>query len=155
MNQKLSRFIPLVLTCLSTIFIAASCNDDDSTPLWEWEEEIPNSDKARYIWVDAAANFPDFANSKENILRDLTLAKDAGFTDIVVDVRPTTGDVLFQTDVVDQVQWLGAWLPGGYTRIERTATWDYLQAFIDAGHSLGLKIHAGVNTFVGGNVTSL
>lgn len=49
-----------------------------------------------YIWVDAAANFPDFANSKENIRRDLTLAKETGFTDVVVDVRPTNGDVLFK-----------------------------------------------------------
>ena len=31
------------------------------------------------------------------------------------------------------VEWLGAWLPGGYSKVERTATWDYLQAFIDAG----------------------
>lgn len=154
MNRKLSRLIPLFLTCLSVMFVA-SCKDEGDDLTWEWDEEIPNAEKPRYIWVDAAANFPDFANSKENILRDLTLAKDAGFTDVVVDVRPTTGDVLFETDVVDQVQWLGAWLPGGYTKIERTATWDYLQAFIDAGHSLGLKIHAGVNTFVGGNVTSL
>ncbi|MCS3327209.1 hypothetical protein NXV53_22715 [Bacteroides faecis] len=64
----------------------------------------PNASKPRYIWIDAAANFPDFANSKENIARDLALAKDAGFTDIVVDVRPTTGDVLFKTNHVDQGQ---------------------------------------------------
>ena len=82
----------------------------------------PGVEKPRFIWVDAAANFPDFANSKENILRDLTKAREAGFTDIVVDVRPTTGDVLFRTSVVDQVEWLGAWLPGGYSKVERTAT---------------------------------
>ncbi|WP_082326457.1 alpha amylase family protein [Sunxiuqinia dokdonensis] len=133
-----------------------SCGGQEDDELeWEWEEEKDNSEKPRVIWVDAAANFPDFANSKENIVRDLTLAKEAGFTDVVVDVRPTTGDVLFQTDVVEQVQWLGAWLPSGYTKIERTATWDYLQAFIDAGHSLGLKVYAGVNTFSGGNTTSI
>ena len=56
-----------------------------------------------YIWVDAAANFPDFANSKDNIRRDLTLAKETGFTDVVVDVRPTNGDVLFESDNCDQV----------------------------------------------------
>ena len=137
--------------------MASSCGGDDDEYKWEWDdkEDEENSAKPRFIWVDAAANFPDFANSKENILRDLTLAKNAGFTDIVVDVRPTTGDVLFTTDVVDQVKWLGAWLPAGYTKVERTASWDYLQAFIDAGHQLGLKVHAGVNTFTGANTTSL
>lgn len=139
----------------SVIFLVTSCAEDDPGYEWEWDDKQDNADKPRYLWIDAAANFPDFANSKENIVRDLILAKEAGFTDIVVDVRPTTGDALFQTDMVDQVQWLGAWLPEGYTKIERTATWDYLQAFIDAGHELGLKVHAGINTFVGGNRTSL
>lgn len=138
------------------IFNVTGCGGSEpETPEWKWDEDIQNSDKPRIIWIDAAANFPDFANSKENILRDLTLAKEAGFTGIVVDVRPTTGDVLFDTDVESQVSWLGAWLPSGYTKIERTATWDYLQAFIDAGHSLGLDVYAGVNTFSGGSTTSI
>ena len=104
-----------------------------------------------FIWIDAAANFPDFANSKENIARDLKKAAECGFTDIVVDIRPTNGDVLFQTDKCQQVEWLGAWVTGGYGKIVRTATWDYLQAFIDEGHKLGLRVYAGFNTMVGGN----
>jgi len=140
---------------ISIGIVLGSCTEDKKKYEWEWDDDISNADKSKFIWIDAAANFPDFANSQENILRDLTLAKDAGFTDIVVDVRPTSGDVLFNTNVVDQVKWLGAWLPSGYTKIERTENWDYLQAFIDAGHSLGLKVHAAINTFTGANVTSL
>lgn len=108
--------------------------------------------KPRYIWIDAAANFPRYANSQDNIKEDLQKVKDAGFTDIVVDVRPTMGDVLFKTDVVDQVKKLDVWEGGQYKFCERTATWDYLQAFIDAGHALGLKVNASINTFVGGNL---
>lgn len=108
-----------------------------------------------YIWVDAAANFPDFANDKEKILRDLMLAKDAGFTDVVVDVRPTNGDVLFRSENCQQVAWLGAWTSNGYSKITRTADWDYLGAFIEYGHELGLRIHAGFNTMVGGNTSNL
>lgn len=156
MNKKNLYFVSLFLIFLSTTIVLNSCGKKNSNTYdWEWADQKNSADKPRFIWVDAAANFPDFADSKENILRDLTLARNAGFTDVVVDVRPTSGDVLFRTAVGTQVKWLGAWLPGGYTKIERTATWDYLQAFIDAGHSLGLKIHAGVNTFSGGNTTSL
>ena len=109
-----------------------------------------------YIWVDAAANFPDFANSTDNIRRDLTLAKETGFTDVVVDVRPTNGDILFKSDKCQQVAWLGAWVTGqGYKKIERTADFDYLGAFIEIGHELGLRIHAGFNTMVGGNKSNL
>jgi len=155
MAERTNNFIYIfLLICSSVILVLTSCEKDPEL-IWEWDDEVPNADKPRFIWIDAAANFPDFANNKDNILRDLTLAKNAGFTDVVVDVRPVSGDVLYNTDVVDQVKWLGAWLPTGYTKIERTATWDYLQAFIDAGHNLGLKVHAGFNTFSGGNVTSL
>lgn len=111
--------------------------------------------KPRFLWIDATANFADFANSKENILRDLTLAKKSGFTHVVVDVRLTSGNVLFSTNKVEQVTWVGAWRNGVYTKITRTATWDYLQAFIEAGRALGLKVYAGFNTFVGGQRTSL
>ena len=123
-----------------------ACGGNDSKDYWgdtsggEDEEptENPNASKPRYIWIDAAANFPDFANSKENIARDLALAKDAGFTDIVVDVRPTTGDVLFKTNLVDQVKFMYAWIGSNYTKVERTATWDYLQAFVDEARKQGL-----------------
>ena len=149
---------------LITIFLlpAVSCSKENrEVPPWEWEDpEKPDPDtddgaKPRFIWIDASANFPDFANSQDNIRRDLTLAKNAGFTHVVVDVRPPSGDVLFTTNKVEQVQWLGAWVGGVYTKINRTATWDYLQAFIDIGHELNLKVYAGFNTFVGGNQTAL
>src|SRR5690554_2402849 len=152
--QKFNMFKLLAIYFL--IFSTSCKSNDDTTPEWEWDDDKDEEvTKPRVLWIDAAANFLDFANSKENILRDLQLAKDAGFTSVVVDVRPTTGDVLFNTDVVDQVKWLGAWLPGGYSKVERTATWDYLQAFIDAGKEVDIEIYAGVNTMNGGNVTSL
>jgi len=159
MNIIKKQCIIITLLICSVLLSVVSCDGKDNTiPDWKWDEDdktLETAEKPRFIWIDASANFPDFANNKDNILRDLTLAKNTGFTDVVVDVRPNSGDVLFATDVVDQVKWLGAWLPGGYTRIDRTETWDYLQAFIDAGHSLGLKVHAGINVMVGGNHTSL
>jgi len=148
---------PIGKCLLGLVLIFTLSCGNSSTDYWDKLDEddettiIENADKPRYIWIDAAANFPDFANNKENITRDLLLVKDAGFTDIVVDVRPTTGDVLFDTDVVDQVKYLYAWVSSEYTQIQRTTTWDYLQAFIDEGHKLGLKVHAAINTFVGGS----
>ncbi|MDR0510350.1 MAG: family 10 glycosylhydrolase [Rikenellaceae bacterium] len=159
MNKKFFRF-EICAIALTAGLTAVSCGEKHATPEWEWHEEKPDEPdstvKPRYLWVDAAANFPDFADSKACIERDLTLAKDAGFTDIVVDVRPTNGDVLFDTPLCPQVEWLGAWVTGqGFVKITRTATWDYLQAFIDTGHSLGLRIHAAFNTMVGGNTNAL
>lgn len=153
-------YLQIFTLLLSLSLFATSCGGDDKKDLpWGWdkeeEEDVVKEAKPRFIWIDAAANFPDFADSKENIRRDLTLAKEAGFTDIVVDVRPTCGDILYKSSKGDQVEWLGAWLPGGFQKVKRTATWDYLQAFIDVAKELDLKIYAGFNTFVGGNFSSL
>ena len=50
-----------------------------------------------WIWIDSSANFPDFSTGEENIRRDLQKAADAGFTHIIAEVRPTTGDLLFKS----------------------------------------------------------
>ena len=73
-----------------------------------------------------------------------------GFTHIVVDVRSTSGDVLFKSSVAPELKSMPGWSPNGYILRERTASFDYLQAFIDAGHKAGLKVLAGVNMMVGG-----
>ncbi len=136
----------VLFVSLLSIF-STSCSKDSDI---ESNKEEVATVKPRFIWIDAAANFRDFANSKENITRDLTLAAEAGFTDIVVDVRPVTGDILFKSSHCEQVAWLGAWVDGIYTKVERTAEWDYLGAFIEEGKKLGLRVHAGFNTFTGG-----
>ncbi len=150
MKSRLFRL--LFLSCISGLLLACGPEIHPSTE-WPDQGNEPESEikaKPRYICIDAAANFPVYANSKENIARDLRKVKESGFTDIVVDVRPTSGDVLFNSSVVDQVKFLFAWVNGVYTKVVRTADWDYLQAFIDEGHKIGLKVHAIMNTFVGG-----
>lgn len=154
----LFRVLFPVLLLVVSLPLLLACGKNHQEPDYEFPDPPKeNREKPRYIWIDAAANFRDFANSRDNITRDLALAKDVGFTDIVVDVRPTSGDILFTSSVAgaEQVKWLGAWVDGVYSKVERTATWDYLQAFIDEGHRLGLKVHAGFNTMVGGHTSGL
>jgi uncharacterized lipoprotein YddW (UPF0748 family) len=154
--KSITRLFLILLTVL-LLFQNTSCKKDPIEYQFPDSTTTTKSDKPRFIWIDAAANFNDFANSKENIASELTLAKNAGFTDIVVDIRPTNGDILYQSSVqgIQQVTWMGGWVNGVYSKVDRTATWDYLQAFIDKGHELGLKVHAGFNTMVGGNGSTL
>ncbi len=116
--------------------------------------EVEYKTKPCFIWIDAAANFPDFANSKENIIRDLKKAAEVGFTHVVVDIRPTSGYVLFKSSHCEQLKWVPSWNRSKPIKIERTTNFDYLQVFIDEGHKLGLKVYAGFNTFIGGRVTT-
>lgn len=111
--------------------------------------------KPRYVWIDASANFQYYANDKEYIAKDLTRVKEAGFTDVIVDVRPTEGTVLFKSAKAPATKRLAAWVRSStgstsYKFVERTADFDYLQAFIDAGHAAGLRVNAAINTFVCG-----
>ncbi len=135
------------------VLILAACGgtdgyepDDDDIPWKEPPEEqsaIPVSEKPKILWIDASANFEYLANSRENIRSSLDKAKYAGFTEVIVDVRPTCGDVLYRSSIVEEIKKLN--------NIERTATWDYLGTFIEEGHNRGLKVHANINVMVGGN----
>ncbi|MBQ9410105.1 MAG: family 10 glycosylhydrolase [Bacteroidales bacterium] len=107
-------------------------------------------EKPSILWIDASANFDSYANNQDSIATDCARIARMGFTDIVVDVRPTCGDVLFRSTVAPELRHVPAWFNGEVGLKERTATFDYLQAFIDAGHAAGLKVHAGVNMMVGG-----
>ena len=98
--------ISFLSAAVALLLCATACDDKEGhfqTPPWDLEEEEqkpggddtkPEGPKPFYIWIDAAANFPDFANSKDNIRRDLTKAADCGFTDIIVDVSPSCCEVL-------------------------------------------------------------
>ena len=81
---------------------------------------LVSNPKFRFVHNNYTLNFPDYANNKENIAKDMAKIKAAGFTDIIVDVRPTTGDVLFNTDVVDQVKRMDVWGNSGYSYCNRS-----------------------------------
>ena len=107
-------------------------------------------EKPRFLWIDASANFSSYANDADSIARDCARIARMGVTDIVVDVRPTCGDVLFQSRVAPPLKKIPSWFNGEIGLKERTADFDYLRAFIEAGHAAGLRVHAGVNMMVGG-----
>lgn len=178
--KQVSKIVKLLAAGVIALAVTSCTEKEPFVPEWQWGDKTETPDdpnngdtpgngdnnggntgdnggttepvnlKPRYLWIDAAANFPDYANDKAQIAKDLTKVADTGFTDIVVDVRPTMGDVLFQTDVLPMITKLDYWSNTGYKYFYRTETWDYLQAFIDAGHDVGLRVHAGVNTMVGG-----
>ena len=118
----------------------------------EGNEETPEKKegKARLVWIDAAANFKDYANSKKNIADDMKRLKETGFTGVIVEVRPTTAGLLFESDIEAPLTQVDAWVTGGYKWVQRTEDFDYLQEFINAGKENDLDVYAAINTMVGG-----
>lgn len=151
-----------ILFALVSSLLFFACDKKSTIPEFppEWQQPetpSPSDQKRCFIWVEGNANFKDYGDSKENIARDMAKIADCGFTDVIVDVRPAGagGDVLFKTDLCPQVDFMGAWIDGNYVKVQRSSDWDYLQAFIDAGHEAGLRVYAGFNTFCGGHKSGL
>ena len=96
---------------LGAFLLLAACTPEETGFKWreEWDQGTPGGGggggetpglpdikgKPRYVWVDAAANFPYYANDAAYITEDCKRIAAMGFTDLIVDVRPTSGDVLF------------------------------------------------------------
>lgn len=106
--------------------------------------------KPMYIWIEVPANFYFYANNEDAIYKDCRRIAAAGFTDIIVEVRPTSGDVLFRSSVAPPLQRIAKWTDDAIRYVDRTADFDYLEAFIDAGHKASLRVHAAINMMVGG-----
>ena len=152
--------IKITIKSIALSLLLMSCGKENSAPQFpdQWKDPNPVvTEKRAFIWIEGNANFKDYGDSKENIERDMAKIANCGFTDIIVDVRPAGagGDVLYKTDKCPQVDFMGAWIDGVYTCVERSSDWDYLQAFIDAGHKAGLRVYAGFNTFCGGQKSGL
>ena len=100
-----------------------------------------NIEKPKLMWFDATANFRRLSY-KDSIDFYLGKIKDLGFTHAVVDIRPISGEVLYKSKIAPELkEWKG------FTRPD----FDYLGYFIIKAHQLGLKVHASLNGFVGGN----
>lgn len=98
-------------------------------------------DKPRMMWFDAEANFARFSHP-DSIDYYLRKVHDLGYTDAVVDVRPITGEVLFDTPVAPKMtEW------GGVQRPD----FDYLGRFLQTAHRLGMRVFASMNVFVAGH----
>lgn len=103
---------------------------------------ITPTDKTKMLWFDAAANFERFS-FEDSIIYYLDKTKQLGFTDIVIDIKPITGEVLYKSQIAPAMkEWKG---------FHRNEELDYLNFFIEESHKRNLKIHASLNVFVGGH----
>lgn len=94
------------------------------------------------LWFDATANFKRFSY-KDSITHYLQRSKEVGITDVVVDVKPITGEVLYPSRIAPVMT--------GWQGVLKDTSWDMLSWFIEEGHRLGLAVHASTNVFVAGH----
>ena len=133
MNRTIKQ-IAIAALCITSC-ITSACGQKQKV------ENQDNSNKPALMWFDAEANFGRF-NQKDSIDFYLNKIKNLGFTHAVVDVRPITGEVLWDSKIAPRFEeWNGA----------HRGDFDYLGYFIEKGHKLGLEIHASLNVFCAGH----
>lgn len=130
----IDRMRKITIVLLSSLLIIALGACKNATP------QVENG-KPALMWFDAEANFERFSNP-DSIDYYLTKIKSLGFTHAIVDVRPITGEVLFDTEFAPKMR---EW--HGYERKD----FDYLGHFIKKAHELGIEVHASLNVFVAGH----
>ena len=123
---------------VATSILYASCGTTPETK----DATGKGAERRNILWFDAEANFKRFVH-KDSITYYLEKSKQAGVTDVVVDVKPITGEVFFASKLAPRfTEWDG---------VKIDTTFDYLGYFISEGHRLGLTVHASTNVFVAGH----
>lgn len=90
-------------------------------------------EKPKYLWMCGDANFKRFSN-RDSITYYLEKAKETGFNNIVVDVKPIYGKVLYKSRFAPELTTVDSFTC--------TRDWDYLKYIIDETHRLGMKATA-------------
>ena len=125
----------IILLLILPLIILTGCAPKEKQP-------AATTGKPALMWFDATANFATLSHP-DSIDFYLQKIKSIGFTHAVVDVRPITGEVLWESALAPRMtEWKG---------FTRDTTFDYLGYFIRKAHELGLEVHASLNVFVAGH----
>lgn len=100
--------------------------------------------KPSYLWFDAQANY-ERLSYPDSIDHYLEKAYEAGFTDVVVDVKSIMGWTLYDSDYAP---FMNQWKD--HTRDE---DYDMLKIFLDKAEKYDLDVFASMNVFSGGHMT--
>jgi len=98
--------------------------------------------KRLYMWLDAEANYARLS-SPDSISHYISRLKETGFTDVVVDVKAITGEVLYKSRIAP---YMGSW-----RGTERPADYDLLGLVEKACRQNGMGCYASLNVFAGGH----
>ncbi len=108
-------------------------------------EPTPVPEKEKMIWIDASANISTF-QSKANILHFMDKIQEAGFNKIVVDIKPTVGDVLYDSELLPKVTRLGG--------RDVVLSFDYLGYFIEQAKKRDMKVTVSTTIFTMGKAAT-
>ncbi len=147
-KSVISRLIFTSIAICGSLLLGCSSTEPEvvEPPIPEPEPEVVLVTKPKILWIDASANVTRL-RYKRNITDYLELSKQMGFNEVVVDVKPVQGHVLYDSDFLPHISNLGGVEIGD-------RGFDYLQYFIEECRRLELKITVSTTIMTMGNPTS-
>lgn len=121
----------VTLACVFTLGLAAAPHAQPILP--------PD---ARVLWFDATANF-ERLGSYDGIDRMMARTHAAGFTDVILDVKPLSGEVLYASAHAPRLRTFN-----GYTRPDH---FDFVGYAMHRARAHGLRVHLNANIFSEGH----
>lgn len=125
------------LMCVAAFIPAAFAADNHKCAT------APLNSKPALMWVDASGNYPHF-NNRDTVDKYIDMVADHGFTHLVVDARPISGYLMYDSDLAPRFDGSGK-----HTPVDRS--FDYLGHFVDRAHQRGLKVLFSLNVFCAGH----
>jgi uncharacterized lipoprotein YddW (UPF0748 family) len=98
--------------------------------------------KPMLMWFDATANFRRLSDP-DSIRYYIEKVHSLGFTDIVLDIKPITGEVLYRSAFAPQMK---EW--NGFTRPD---SFDFILTVLSEARKRSLRVHASMNVFSAGH----
>lgn len=138
LSLRLGSRLSLSIPCL--LALSSACAQNRSPDMARALSANLNL-QGRVMWVDATANI-ERIKTREGVRDIVERCKKANFTTIVVDVKPISGHVLYDSKIAAHLtDWKGKTYP----------VFDTLAAFVDEGRRAGLEIAAAFNVFSEGH----
>jgi uncharacterized lipoprotein YddW (UPF0748 family) len=97
---------------------------------------------ARMLWFDATANF-ERLGTHEEIDRIMARSAEVGFTDIIIDIKPLSGEVLYDSRFAPRLDTLDGF--------RRPADFDFVAYSIAKAREHGMRVHLAANIFSAGH----
>lgn len=98
--------------------------------------------QARIMWIDATANL-DRYNTEDKIVQLVRKIKDSGFNMIVLDIKPISGQVIYNSKLAPKLtEWKGKTMD---------AAFDPLAIFVREAKADGIPLHVSLNAFSEGH----
>jgi uncharacterized lipoprotein YddW (UPF0748 family) len=141
---------PRLLAILGpALALALAC----SVPNWRFAFQTP-AEKPIFLWCDATANL-ERLGSTEKLAAVLDHCVAAGVTGVVIDVKPISGAVLYDSEFAPRLtRWPGHPDPSSGEpppMQELDTDFDLLGEACRLGHDRGLTVFASMNVFAEGN----